>query len=250
MKTALLIALALAACGLMWIASRTTRDVVRANPPREPVTSVQPPVAAVTPLPDIREPVTPAEVGPPPPAAASVPPAPPPWANSADSWRNRGARTPREALETIFWAKEGADVEVLFALIDFSVFTESDLRDAANCLATISHERRRSLGISSPEDFIALAWSVSGKARFGGAFLVSEKSRGPDEVELRVQLVGRQDALGFSSFSGNHPFVLRRTLEGWQWRPQPHDISALKDSWTSMVEIPSRGLSYKGPARR
>lgn len=166
----------------------------------------------------------------------------------ADAWKNRGALEPSEALETLFWAKEGADVRTLVSLIDFSVFTESELQEAANCFAGVPQDKRTALGIATLEEFIALAWAVSGNARFNGAVYVNAKSTTADEVELRVQLFGKQDALGSASFSGNHPFVFHRTLDGWQWRMQPHNISATKHSWAMMVGLPLRSrMPVKGP---
>jgi hypothetical protein len=168
----------------------------------------------------------------------------------ADAWRNRGALAPSEALETLFWAKEGADVEILVALIDFGVFTESDLQEAANCFAAIRHDKRTALGISTVEEFIALAWAVSGKARFNGALFVSAKSISADDVELRVQLFGTTDALGSASFAGNHPFAFHRTVEGWQWRMLPHQISATRDSWKTMVGMSPFARASRSPAGR
>lgn len=252
MKKASIFGLALVLCGIAGVLIRTKFDAVFPESPGRvwtKIPQVQPDDAA-PPLRAAIEPVINPETVPPPPVERVSSPAWPPNAVMADAWRNRGALSASEALETLFWAKEGADVEILVALIDFDVFTESDLQEAANCFAAIRHDKRIALGISRVEEFIALAWAVSGKARFNGALFVSAKSIGADDVELRVQLFGTTDALGSASFAGNHPFVFHRTVEGWQWRMLPHQISATRDSWKIMVGMSPFAQASRSPARR
>ena len=251
MKKAALIGLALVVCGAAGVALRPKRDAVLPEPPareRPKIQRVQPDETA-PPVDVALEPVKTPEIAPPPLPEKPASPAPQ-RALMAGEWQNRGALAPGEALETLFWAKEGADVKTMVSLIDFGVFTESDLQEAANCFATVPRDRRSALGIATVEEFIALAWAISGKARFNGALFVKEKSIGANVVELRVQLFGTTDALGTASFGGNHPFVFRRTLEGWRWRMQPHDISAVKYTWERVVGSPSLARTSKKPTRR
>ena len=256
MKKASLIGLALVVCGVAGVALRTKPDAMPPVSPGREQTKIQQaqPDEIAHPVDIAAEPVTTPEIvpppPPPPPTETVVPPAWPQRVLMAGGWQNRGALSPSEALETLFWAKEGADVKTMVSLIDFSVFTESDLQEAANRFAAISQDRRSMLGIATVEEFIALAWSVSGKARFNGALFVKARSTNANAVELRVQLFGTTDALGTASFGGNHPFVFHRTLEGWRWRMQPHEIAAVKNTWERVVGPPPLARTSKSPIRR
>jgi hypothetical protein len=250
MKKVSLVGLALVVCGVAGVALRTKRDTLLPDPPRRERTKIQQIQPDETTHPVAVEPVTAPEIVLPPPAEKVAPPAWPQRVLMAGAWQNRGNLAPGEALETLFWAKEGADVKTMVSLIDFGVFTGSDLQEAANSFATVPQDRRSVLGIATVEEFIALAWAVSGKARFNGALFVKEKSTSADDVELRVQLFGTTDALGTASFGGNHPFVFHRTLEGWRWRMQPHDISAVKHTYERVAGPPARTRTSKGSTRR
>jgi hypothetical protein len=120
----------------------------------------------------------------------------------ASAWKNAGRGTPSAAIETLFWASDGGEVETLAA----SILLEPDAREKALALLARLPDAVRAQ-YDTPEKFIALFMAREGDAR--AMQVLTENISGNDAlVNVRAQ---RGD--GKTKEDG---YVFRRSPDGWR----------------------------------
>jgi hypothetical protein len=121
----------------------------------------------------------------------------------AGAWKNSGRATPSAAMETLFWASDGGDVETLAA----SILLEPDAREKVEAiLARLPAEAR--VRYDTPEKFVALFMAREGDIR--AMQVLGENVAGGDAlVNVRAQ---KSD--GKTKEEG-YPF--RQVNDGWRY---------------------------------
>lgn len=135
------------------------------------------------------------------------------------AWKNRGRATPGATLETMFWAKEGGDIVGVGKMIGLSAATRSRLADA---FASIPDDARAKLGVSSPEELVALAWTVGTRSQLLGAGVSGVVPNGPDAATLQLWIEKADGTL-----LARQEMAFRQTPDGWQWIVDDRDLERI-----------------------
>lgn len=126
-------------------------------------------------------------------------------APGAAAHRNRGQATPRDAIVTLAWAQDGADVEALARLVRFEGDDEKYAREFWSALP----EGLRTQ-FDSPEKLYALILAADA---------VVAPPPPPDVFERFTQLSHGEDEVELipPGFQAQGVFRFRRTNDGWKW---------------------------------
>jgi hypothetical protein len=154
----------------------------------------------------------------------------------SSAWQNRGRATAGAALETLLWAKEGADFGVLVATMDLTGLPPETLAKLERVVTAMSDDQRTTLGINSPADLVALNFTL-GRVSDGltvGAQFQRATSDGADDLLLSIRT---QSANGVIRRPAEMRF--RRTADGWKWAPSAADVADLANK----LDQPIRGAA-------
>jgi len=127
----------------------------------------------------------------------------------ASQWSNRGRNTPRDAVETFFWAVRAFDQIELAKTI---TFTPADRQKAEALFARLSPEARSKLQIASAEEMFAWAWSFKRQVQVDRFRVLTTTVQGPDEATLQLA-IARADLQRINKGE----MQMHRAADGWQW---------------------------------
>lgn len=127
----------------------------------------------------------------------------------AETWRNHGRATPKDALETVFWATWSLDHAALGKTIAVDPVDRARLETV---FALIPDFVREKLKITSPEEIFAGVWALENNDRYATLLPGSSTAQGSDEAEVQFEF---QRAGEDRISTGRMRF--RRGADGWQW---------------------------------
>jgi RNA polymerase sigma factor (sigma-70 family) len=145
----------------------------------------------------------------------------------AAAWQNRGRATPGAALETLLWAKEGVDFATMGKMMQFDPRARAA---AEEVFASAPADVRAKLEFTTPEEMVALVWSVAPRTSTAGAQVTRVTPNGTDDVDVQLN-AQRSDG---SVQLGQH-LKLHRTGDGWQWVVTGGDLENAKRGWGEMM---------------
>jgi RNA polymerase sigma factor (sigma-70 family) len=143
---------------------------------------------------------------------------------ASSDWLNRGRATAGHALETLLWAKEGADFGQLTEIMDLSSLSSTTLAKLERVFAMMTKNMRNTLGVASPAELVALQFCLGRKFEapvVGAQFVGATPDQGGDLL-LSVKM---QHADG--RIRSYRDMRFRQAAEGWRWMLTTADVEEM-----------------------
>lgn len=144
------------------------------------------------------------------------------------AWKNLGRDTPLEAMETLLWSVENAEIGMVARGIGFATPIRTQMEEE---LIDMPPELRAVSAVSTPEEAAGFAWIFG--AQLAGAQVLNARTSAedPNVVSLLVLMQKR------AGWTAPQKFDFRRTPEGWRWEISGENFDFLGRGVSTYLEV-------------